>query len=318
MKKMVALLTACLVLGGCSSTPTTNTDNNGTTQEPTTAVTGQINVYTRDASSGTREAYEKAADFEGELLDTAIEVSSNGDMATKVGADTNGIGYVSLTTDFEANGVTPLNFEGVAPSEEATLDGTYKLQRPFDFVTRASGDFDSDEQEQLVAAFLDYLQNSQEGLLVVEKAGGVVDMTEAKPWAELAVNHPIVEQDNSSITITTAGSTSVEKTVKAALESFVPMAGNFQFVMNQTGSGDGWKRVLGGEKDGANKADIGFASRAFKADEEDTSNAMATGTYCLDAVVTIVNKANTDVTDVTAEQIKAIYTGETKNWEDVQ
>ena len=87
--------------------------------------------------------------------------------------------------------------------------------------------------------------------------------------------------------------------------------------MNQTGSGDGWKRVLGGEKDGANKADIGFASRAFNSDE-DTSSAMMSGTYCLDAVVTIVNAENTAVTDLSAAQIKAIFTGETTKWEDIQ
>lgn len=309
MKKITALLTVCLLLGGCASAPKEDTENTG--------ITGQINVYTRDASSGTREAYEKASDFEDQLLNTAIEVSSNGDMATKVGADKNGIGYVSLTTDFTANGVIPIQFEGVTPSEVAALDGTYKLQRPFDFVTRAAGDFGDDAKEQLVAAFLDYLQNSEEGMLVVEKAGGVVDKTQAKPWAELAVNHPIVEQDNSAITITTAGSTSVEKTLKAALESFVPMAGNFQFTMNQTGSGDGYKRVLGSEKDGANKADIGFASREFNSDE-DIANAMLSGTYCLDAVVTIVNAENTDITNLSAEQIKAIFTGEVTKWEEVE
>lgn len=311
MKKITALLSVCLLLVGCTSTPSSNQETENK------ELTGQINVYTRDASSGTREAYEKASDFEDMLLNTAIEVSSNGDMATKVGADRNGIGYVSMTTDFAANGVIPIQFEGVSPSEEAALDGTYKLQRPFDFVTRAAGDFGDDAKEQLVAAFLDYLQNSEEGMLVVEKAGGIVDKTKAKPWSELAANHPIVEQDNSAITIMTAGSTSVEKTLKAALESFVPMAGNFQFTMNQTGSGDGYKRVLGSEKDGANKADIGFASRAFNSDE-DISSAMISGTYCLDAVVTIVNAENTSITNLSAEQIKAIFTGEVSNWEDIK
>lgn len=40
----------------------------------------------------------------------------------------------------------------------------------------------------------------------------------------------------------------MEKTLKAALEQFSPMAGNFQFVMNHSGSGDATKRVLGAEK----------------------------------------------------------------------
>lgn len=306
MKKLMALfLTVALV--GCSS------GNGGTS-----SVSGTINVYTRDASSGTREAYEKAGDFVGSLTSTAIEVSSNGDMATKVGADKNGIGYASLTTDFAGNKITPLQFEGVTPSEATVLDGTYKLQRPFDFVTRASGDFSSDEEEQLVAAFIDFMQNSKEGMAVVKKAGGIVDTTKGTAWAELAKNHPIVNQDNSAINLTTAGSTSVEKTVKAALEAFQPMAGNFKFAMNQTGSSDGWKRVLGSEKDGANRSSIGFASRNFKESEEPLTEAKLSGTYCLDAVVTVISASNTNLTDMTQSQIKQIFTGETAKWEDIK
>lgn len=309
MKKLTVLwLSVLLLLAGCSNNSNQTTPN---------SASNTINVYTRDSSSGTREAFEKAGDFEGELTANAIEVSSNGDMATKVGSDENGIGYVSLSTDFAANNVSPLNFEGVSPTEAAVLDGSYGMQRPFSFVTRASGDFDSDEKEKLVAAFVDFIQNSSEGLLVVEAAGGVVDKTQGVAWAKLAVNHPIVNQDNSAMTIATAGSTSVEKTLKAALEAFSPMAGNFQFTMNQTGSGDGYKRVLGSEKEGANKADIGFASRAFKEKEEDVTAAMNSGVYCIDAVVTIVNAANTSVTNLTQEQIKAIFTAEITSWEEV-
>lgn len=305
MKKMVAFLAVCL-LAGCGS--------NGAQSDE---VSGKINIYTRDFASGTREAYEKAADFEGSLSKSASEVSSNGDMATKVGNDPNGIGYVSLSTDFKANHVLALNFDGVEPSEEAVLNNTYKLQRPFTFTTRAADDFESDEKEQLVAAFLDYLQHSSEGMQAVHKAGGVVDLSKSIPWDELKKNHSIVDQDNSSIVITTCGSTSVENTIKAALEQFQPMAGNFKFTMNQNGSGDAYKRVLGSEKEGANKADIGFASREFN-DDEDVSAAKESGTYCLDAVVTIVNERNTNVKNMTAKQIKDIFSGEVENWEDIK
>lgn len=312
MKKIVAIVCACLIMGGCSN------QTQPTEETTVTGISGHINVYTRDASSGTREAFEKGVDFEGALDKSAIEVAGNGEMASQVGNDKNGIGYTSLSTDFEANNVVAVDYEGVVASKETVLDGSYQLQRPFDFVTRASGDFESDEKEALVAAFIDYLQNSKEGLLVVEKAGGIVDLANAKPWAELSVNHPITTQDNSAITLMTAGSTSVTKTLQAALESFQPMAGNYQFTMNQTGSGDGWKRVLGSEKDGANKADIGFASREFKADSEDVSTAKLSGTYCVDAVVAVVNKANTEKTNFTQAQLKDIFTGVTKNWEDVK
>ena len=312
-KKTMTATVACLMtfsLAACGSSD----------EGKTAGVSGDIKVYTRDSSSGTREAFEKGVDFEGSLTKNAIEVSSNDDMAAKVGADKNGIGYTSLSTDFEKNGVSALQYEGVTASSESVLDGSYKLQRPFMYVTRAAGDYGSDDKEQLVQAFLDFMQNSTEGMAIVKKNGGEVDESKAKPWDELSKKYEaVLGKDNSAITITTCGSTSVEKTVKASLEAFSPMAGNFKFTMNQSGSGDAVPRVLGQEKDGPNKGDIGFASRAFKEDgSEDISKAMESGQYCIDAVVAVVNKENTDVTSLTQAQLKSIFTGETLKWEDIK
>ena len=312
-KKTMTATVACLMtfsLAACRSSD----------EGKTAGVSGDIKVYTRDSSSGTREAFEKGVDFEGSLTKNAIEVSSNDDMAAKVGADKNGIGYTSLSTDFEKNGVSALQYEGVTASSESVLDGSYKLQRPFMYVTRAAGDYGSDDKEQLVQAFLDFMQNSTEGMAIVKKNGGEVDESKAKPWDELSKKYEaVLGKDNSAITITTCGSTSVEKTVKASLEAFSPMAGNFKFTMNQSGSGDAVPRVLGKEKDGPNKGDIGFASRAFKEDgSEDISKAMESGQYCIDAVVAVVNKENTDVTSLTQAQLKSIFTGETLKWEDIK
>ena len=312
-KKAMTATVACLMtfsLAACGSSD----------EGKTAGVSGDIKVYTRDSSSGTREAFEKGVDFEGSLTKNAIEVSSNDDMAAKVGADKNGIGYTSLSTDFEKNGVSALQYEGVTASSESVLDGSYKLQRPFMYVTRAAGDYGSDDKEQLVQAFLDFMQNSTEGMAIVKKNGGEVDESKAKPWDELSKKYEaVLGKDNSAITITTCGSTSVEKTVKASLEAFSPMAGNFKFTMNQSGSGDAVPRVLGKEKDGPNKGDIGFASRAFKEDgSEDISKAMESGQYCIDAVVAVVNKENTDVTSLTQAQLKSIFTGETLKWEDIK
>ena len=312
-KKTMTATVACLMtfsLAACGSSD----------EGKTAGVSGDIKVYTRDSSSGTREAFEKGVDFEGSLTKNAIEVSSNDDMAAKVGADKNGIGYTSLSTDFEKNGVSALQYEGVTASSESVLDGSYKLQRPFMYVTRAAGDYGSDDKEQLVQAFLDFMQNSTEGMAIVNKNGGEVDESKAKPWDELSKKYEaVLGKDNSAITITTCGSTSVEKTVKASLEAFSPMAGNFKFTMNQSGSGDAVPRVLGKEKDGPNKGDIGFASRAFKEDgSEDISKAMESGQYCIDAVVAVVNKENTDVTSLTQAQLKSIFTGETLKWEDIK
>lgn len=311
--KLTKVLTSgllALALAGCSSTPaqTSAPAASDATTSDTTAASGEIHVYTRDASSGTREAFEGAVGMEAdELTSSASEVSSNGDMATRVGQDSVGIGYTSLTTDFEANGVKPLMFEGVEATTETVLDGSYSMQRPFQYVTRASGTYTDETLEQLVAAYIAFITESQEGLAVVEENGGIVDYTNARPWEEVAADYPVLNQDNSAYTIRTGGSTSVEKVVKASLEAFAPLAGNVQFAMNQTGSGDAVSRTLGDEKDGPNAVEIGFASRGWK-EEEDVTTAASQGEFCKDAVVVVVNAENT-LEDITASQVKDIYTG---------
>ncbi len=306
MKKIFKLLVVALIAISLTACQGAGNQTEGTqTDSPTTGST--INVYTRDASSGTREAFEDAIGLGEDLTDSASEVSSNGDMATRVGQDTNGIGYVSLTTDFEANNIKPLSFEGVEASTDTVLDGSYKMQRPFKFMTRAAGDFESDEKEELVQAFIAFITESQEGLTVVSEAGGIVDMSNARPWSEVAADYPVLNSDNSAITLRTGGSTSVEKVVSAALEAFQPLAGNVQYAMAQTGSGDAFPRTLADEKDGPNAIDIGFTSREFN-DEEDVSGAMESGEICKDAVVVVVEASN-PMTDITTQEAYDIFSG---------
>ncbi|MDD4323651.1 MAG: substrate-binding domain-containing protein, partial [Eubacteriales bacterium] len=205
---------------------------------------------------------------------------------------------------------------GVEPSVEATVSGDYTLARPFAYTTRASGDYESDEKEQIVEALVAFLTQSTEGLEAVFDAGGIVEVSSGTPWEELKDDYAIVDQDNSHLEITTGGSTSVEKAVLAALESFQVHAGNVQFTMDQTGSGDGWARVLGDEKDGPNGKDIGFASRNFK-DKEPTEDALASGVFCQDAIVVVVHAANSYVDDVSKDDLYAIFTNATTDWAEV-
>ncbi|HHU07476.1 MAG TPA: hypothetical protein GXZ59_03935 [Clostridiaceae bacterium] len=276
---------------------------------------GEIHVYSRDASSGTRGAFEELADFEEQLTDNAILTESNGDMAAKVGADLLAIGYVSLTTDFAANNIKAVNYEGVEPTEENVLNESYTLARPFNYVTRAAGDFGDADKEALVAAFIAFLTESVEGANAISSAGGIVDVSSKRAWADLQADHPVVSQDNSGIEIVTVGSTSVEKAIRAALETFQPMAGNFNFKMSHAGSGEGPAGTVGEEKDTAKKGDIGFASRAFK-DTEEVILGMSTGTFCLDAVVICAESSN-PIANLNQSQTAAIFKGEIQNWEDL-
>ena len=296
MKKIFTIMLVILMICGCTATPVEE---------------GDIMVYTRDATSGTREAFFGFIGLAEDLTAAAIEVSSNGDMATKVGSDDWGIGYVSLDTDFAANKIVALDYEGVQASAANVINKSYELARPFMFTTRAAGDFDSAVKEEIVAAFCDFMMNSKEGGLAISSAGAIVTNEEHRvAWADLSDKYPLLHQDNSAITIITSGSTSVEKALKSLLESFQPLAGNFQFQMNQTGSGDGQKRVLGDDKNGPNKADIGFASRAFKT-EEDITLALDSGEFALDAVVVVVSEKNSSqISGITKEQAYAIFSGE--------
>lgn len=300
MKKILSFVMVTLLLVGCSQTSSSS-----------------INVYTRDSSSGTRLAFEELVDFEGKLTSSALEVSGNGDMASKVGKDATGIGYVSLTTNFEKNNLKALKYNGVEATKENVLNNSYTLARDFNYVTRADNDFESDKKQQLVEAYIAYLTKSIEGMDAISSAGGIVDSTNAKPWSEVSKDFPILQEDNSDITIKLGGSTSVEKTITAVNDTFAPMAGNVNFEVNLTGSGDGYKRVLGSEKDSANQADIGFASRAFKS-EEDVTKGLVSGTYAKDAIVVVVSKDNTYLDDISTQTTKSIFTGEILDYSQIK
>lgn len=328
MKKLLTLITLIVLIFtvACSAetpapAPATSESTPETqTEAPVAGLSGDIHVYTRDATSGTREAFDKGIGLnekETPLTASAVETSGNGDMATRVGKDALAIGYVSLTTDFAANNLKPLHYEGVEPTIENVLNDSYTLKRPFSFVTRAKGDFSSPQAEALTAAFVKFITESEEGLSAVESAGGIVDMTNAKPWKEVAASIAGFDltEDYSAVTLRTRGSTSVEKTLKAALEAFQAEV-SFQFNMDQTGSGDGYKRTLGAEKDGANAGDIGFASRDFGSEEAVTSGLLS-GVYCQDAVVIVVEK-NNSLSNISEEQTKNIFTGALTLWQDLK
>ena len=62
----------------------------------------------------------------------------------RIKADNNGIGYISLAS-LSDSGLKGLSYEGVAPTEAGVVDGTYKLQRNFNYISRAESDCTADE-----------------------------------------------------------------------------------------------------------------------------------------------------------------------------
>ena len=107
--------------------------------------------------------------------------------------------------------------------------------------------------------------------------------------------------------VSTDGSTSMQKVINALGEAFMEETGA-NFTYNATGSGTGIKAV----KDGT--CDIGLSSRYLK-DSEKTEGLKET-ILAIDGIAIIVHTDNT-VADLTVEQIAAIFKGEVTNWSEV-
>ena len=109
-------------------------------------------------------------------------------------------------------------------------------------------------------------------------------------------------------TVSTDGSTSMEKVIGALGESFMEANSGTTFTYNPTGSGSGIQAVSEG------RCDIGLSSRALKDDEK--ASGLKETTLALDGIAIIVNPQN-KVEDLDIETIGKIYTGEITNWKDV-
>ena len=109
-------------------------------------------------------------------------------------------------------------------------------------------------------------------------------------------------------TVSTDGSTSMEKVIGALSESYMAANKDVTVNYNPTGSGAGITAVQEGT------CDIGLSSRALK-DEEKAAGLQET-VLAYDGIAIIVHPDN-PVSDLTLEQIAQLYTGEITNWKDV-
>ena len=108
--------------------------------------------------------------------------------------------------------------------------------------------------------------------------------------------------------VSTDGSTSMEKVIGALGESFMANNEGVNFTYNPTGSGSGITAVSEG------RCDIGLSSRALK-DEEKASGLVET-VLAYDGIAIIVNNDN-PVTNISLEDLTKVYTGEITNWKEL-
>lgn len=109
-------------------------------------------------------------------------------------------------------------------------------------------------------------------------------------------------------TVSTDGSTSMEKVIGALGEAFEGQNSDVTFTYNPTGSGSGIQAVKEG------RCDIGLSSRDLK--EEEIADGLKATVLAYDGIAVIVNPEN-PVADLDMDTISKIYTGEITNWKDV-
>lgn len=256
-----------------------------------------ITVITREDGSGTRGAFIELTGVEetndaGEKEDmttaaAATQNSTNGVM-TAVANDETAIGYISLGSLNDT--VKAVTVDGVEATAENVSNGTYTLARPFNIVTNG------EPTDPVAVDFIGYCMSADGQALATEEGyigGEGTDYTSTQP----------------SGSITVGGSSSVSPLMEKLIEAYGEVNPNATIELLTTDSTTGVTGALDGTYT------IGMASRELK-DTETAEGATAT-VLAMDGIAVVVNPANTTA-DLSVDQIKSIYTGETTVWSDLQ
>ncbi len=256
----------------------------------------EISVNSREDGSGTRGAFielfgveEKAAD--GTKVDnTTVEANitnSTAVMMTSVAGDPYAIGYISLGSLNDT--VKAVKIDGAEATTENVANGSYKVARPFNIVTK-------DGLSDVAQDFVDYIM-SAEGQDIIEQNGYIKIDQNAAAYAGSKPEGKIV----------VAGSSSVSPVMEKLKEAYLAVNTNADIEIQTSDSTTGITSAQEGI------CDIGMASRDLK----DTEADVTATTIAQDGIAVIVNNEN-PVENLTSDQVKAIFTGETTSWADVQ
>ncbi|MDR0433579.1 MAG: substrate-binding domain-containing protein [Gracilibacteraceae bacterium] len=256
---------------------------------------GAITVISREDGSGTRGAFIelfgielREADGSRKDLTTKEAVIANQTevMLVSVAADANGVGYVSLGSLNDS--VKAVSVDGAAATAANVKDGVYAIARPFIIATKGA-------PAELAADFIGYIM-SADGQSVVA-----------------ANNYIALEPDSSYQSgqpagkIVVAGSSSVTPVMEKLAEAYqiVNPGATIEIQMGDSSAG------LTAAMDGV--CDIAMSSRDLR---ESEAAELTPVKIAIDGIAVVVNKSN-PLSDLSKEQVKAIFTGEIQYWDEI-
>ncbi|KAB1438706.1 MAG: substrate-binding domain-containing protein [Candidatus Galacturonibacter soehngenii] len=322
MKKLLCFAaTATLsmvLLAGCgssstgesSSTSTTtdsvqSTDSVTTTTEDTSKdkvtsdfdTSNDITVVSREDGSGTRGAFielfgveEKDADGNKEDMTTEEATISNSTsvVMTTVAGDDYAIGYISLGSLNDT--VKALKIDGANPTVENIKSKAYKIARPFNIATKG-------DVSEVAKDFIDFIMSAN-GQAVVED-NGYISASENSAYAGSKPAGKIV----------IAGSSSVSPVMEKLKEAYLAINTNAEIEVQTSDSTTGMTSTIDGI------CDIGMASRELK--DSELESGLTNMVIAMDGIAVVVNK-NNSFDELTSDQVKSIYTGETLAWDEIK
>lgn len=303
MKSMTKKITATALFGvlavsafaGCGSA---GSSSNGSSDAGSDAAkfdaSKTISVVTREEGSGTRDAFTeltgvlvKDGDNKTDNTTTsAVTINSTEAVITNVKDNDAAIGYISLGSLNDT--VKALKIGGVEATADNVKSGDYAVSRPFNIAYKG-------ELSDVAQDFVDYIMSSDGQKIVSDN--GYVTVSENAAYSG--------EKPSGKISV--AGSSSVSPVMEKLAEAYQKVNTNAKVEIQTSDSSAGMQSAMGGT------CDIGMASRDLKDEEK---SALKVETIAKDGIAVIVNNANT-CDDLTLDQVKSIYTGETTVWSDI-
>ena len=285
------------MLSACSAEYGTNAQGNtGNTNSNSEFDSGkEIVVISREDGSGTRGAFielfgieQKNDDGTKKDLTTkeAIIAKQTDVMMNNITSNKFAIGYISLGALNDT--VKVLQIEGVMPSAENVKNETYPIARPFNIATKS-------EITDVAQDFIDFIM-SADGQKIV-----------AKSYIAVSDNAPAYAGNKPSGKIVVAGSSSVNPIMEKLKETYLEINPNAAIEIQMSDSSAGITGAIEGT------CDIGMASRALKDSELEQ---LISTQIALDGIAVIISRENPSV-NLTKEQVKAIFTGETLKWSEI-
>ena len=279
-KKILWLISTLLLITSCTGKKTNVNKNKNF----------DLTVTSREDGSGTRKSFieqvglikkDKKGNYKDLTTDNSMVINSTNGVLKAVGVDKTAIAYVSLTALDDS--VKAIKIDGVSPNKNTIESGEYKLQRPFGLA------YKKDLAKDLSKDFLEYVKSKSAKKLIEDE--GLLAITNEKEY----------KSKNLKGKLTITGSSSLSSIVEKLAENYEKLNKDVEVEVLSNESLTGLKNV----KD--NVVDIAMVSNKLQ-DEN-----LFSEIFAIDGIAIIVNKDNTQINDLTMEQLRDIYRGEIKN-----